>query len=207
MKADHFEILVEEPSMEAFLSELLPRLLGDRATFAIHAYQGKSDLLAKLGARLRGYAKWLPETYRIVVVVDLDNDDCRTLKRQLESEAELAGLDTRSTVESASWQVVNRIAVEELEAWYFGEWLGVRRAYPKVPTGIPNNAAYRAPDAIMGGTWEALLRILQRAGYFSGGLRKIECAREVGKQMDPLSNASPSFIVFRNALLEAVSVA
>jgi hypothetical protein len=41
MRAEHLEILAEEPSMEAFLHALLPRLLGDAASFAIHPYQGK----------------------------------------------------------------------------------------------------------------------------------------------------------------------
>ncbi len=205
MKADHLEILVEEPSMEAFLQVLLPRLLGNRATFAIHTYQGKSDLLAKLGERLRGYAKWLPERSRIVVVLDRDSDDCGVLKRHLEKEVRAAGLRSRSSSTDTSWQVVNRLAIEELEAWYFGEWSGVREAYPKVPLSIPKQAAYRCPDAIAGGTWEAFERILRRAGYFSGGLRKMECARAVAKQIDPATSTSPSFVIFRDALLEAVT--
>jgi len=205
VKADHLEILVEEPSMEAFLQELLPRLLGNRATFAIHTYQGKSDLLAKLGERLRGYAKWLPESSRIVVVIDRDSDDCGVLKQSLEKEAHAAGLRSRSSSTDAPWQVVNRLAIEELESWYFGEWSGVREAYPKVPLSIPKQAAYRCPDAIAGGTWEAFERILRRAGYFSGGLRKLECARAVGSRIDPAISTSPSFVIFRDALLEAIT--
>jgi hypothetical protein len=42
MRAEHFEILVEEPSMEAFLLELLPRLIGTRSTFTIHTHQGEN---------------------------------------------------------------------------------------------------------------------------------------------------------------------
>ena len=205
MRAKHLEILVEEPSMEAFLQELLPRLLCDQATFAIYTHQGKSDLSAKLGERLRAYAKWLPEHWRIVVIVDRDSEDCQILKQRLESEADAAGLRSRSSSADAPWQVVNRLAIEELESWYFGEWSGVRKAYPKVPLSIPKQAAYRCPDAIAGGTWEAFERILRRAGYFSGGLRKMECARAVGKQIDPAISASPSFVIFRDALLEAIT--
>lgn len=43
--------------MEAFLRGLLPRLLPAGRTFGIHPFQGKSDLLGKLEARLRGYAQ------------------------------------------------------------------------------------------------------------------------------------------------------
>lgn len=204
MRADHLVILVEELSMEAFLRELLPRLLGDRATFDVFAHQGKKDLLRKLGDRLRGYANWLPERWRIVVIVDCDNDDCRVLKRQLEKATRTANLTSRSTAGPINWQVVNRIAIEELEAWYFGEWVGVRKAYPKLQKHIPRKAPYRVPDAITNGTWEALERIFQRAGYFSGGLRKMEIARAVGREIDPALNNSASFVTFRDALLEAI---
>ena len=91
MSATHLELLVEEASMEAFLGALLPRLLPEGRTFAVHPFQGKADLLSKLHDRLRGYASWLTKEWRIVVVVDRDNDDCRRLKRRLESAASAAG--------------------------------------------------------------------------------------------------------------------
>ena len=204
MKAEHLEFLVEEPSAEAFLVELLPRLLDGRATFTIHAHQGKSDLIGKLAGRLRGYAKWLPEIARIVVLVDLDDDNCDALKQKMEQYATTAGLLTRTLAGEAPWRVVNRIAIEELEAWFFGEWTAVRNAYPGVSKSIPRQAAYRMPDAIPGGTWEALERVLRNAGYFSGGLRKMEAASAIGKYFDPALAQSPSFVVFRDAVLEAV---
>ena len=204
MKAEHFEILVEEPSMEAFLSATLPKIIGDQATFAIHVHQGKSDLLNKLGARLRAYAKWLPENIRIVVVVDRDSEECARLKSRLEKEATNAVLVTRTTSRSSVWQVVNRIAIEELEAWFFGEWAAVRFAYPRVPANIVNQAAYRQCDAIVGGTWEALERVFRKCGYFTTGIRKVEVAREVGRNFDHNACSSPSFSVFRGALSEAI---
>ena len=205
MKTEHFEILVEEPSAEAFLTEILPRLLGNRATFTIHAHQGKRDLLDKLAGRLRGYAKWLPAYARILVLIDRDNDDCKALKQQLDQISTSAGLLTRNTSGELGWQLVNRLAIEELEAWYFGEWTGVQKAYPRVPTTVPNRAAYREPDNILGGTWEALERILKRGGYFSGGLRKMEAAVAIGKHLELALSKSPSFNKFRDALLDAVS--
>jgi hypothetical protein len=203
MRAEHLEIMVEEPSMEAFLRELLPRLLGDQASFEVYPYQCKDDLLTKLPARLEGYAKWLPETWRIVVIVDRDDDACQTLKGRLERMAAAAGLRSRSAGEV--WQVVNRIVIEELEAWYFGDWEAVRTVYPRVSGSIPQVAQYRDPDEIGGGTWEAFERLLQKAGYFNNGLRKTEAARALGKQISPDRNRSRSFQVFRDALLEAVS--
>lgn len=205
MKAEHFEILVEEPSMEAFLRELLPRLLDGRATFEVHAHQGKGDLLTKLHWRLKAYSQWLPETWRIVVVVDRDRDDCMTLKQRMEQAAVDTGLLTRNRADKAPWQILNRVAIEELEAWYFGEWPGLLKNFPKAPATIPAQAKYRQPDAIAGGTWEALERILRRAGYFASGLNKMELATALGRTIDPAANCSPSFQVFRAALLEAVA--
>lgn len=200
MTVEHVEVLVEEASMEAALELLLPRLLAS-ATFMIHTHQGKRDLIAKLHRKLRAYSAWIPDTWRIVVVVDRDSDDCRELKQQLDASASHAGLTTRSAGGgTASYVVVNRLAIEKLEVWYFGDWEAVRAAYPKAPPGIPDKAAYRAPDKIKGGTWEAFLRVLQQVGYFTTGLRKIEVARAIAEHMVPSRNSSPSFCALRDAL-------
>jgi Domain of unknown function (DUF4276) len=205
MRAEHLEIHVEEPSMEAFLRALLPGLLGDRTTFKVYPYQCKQDLLGKLQSRLLGYAKWLPESWRIVIVLDCDDDNCDDLKQKMEHAASTAKLPTRAARAARAWRVVNRIAIEELEAWYFGDWDAVREVYPRVPNTIPQKAPYRDPDKIQGGTWEAFERVLQRAGYFKSGLRKTEIARSLGARMNPDRNRSHSFKVFRCALLEAVA--
>jgi hypothetical protein len=199
----HLELLVEEPSAEAFLRGLLPRLLPPNRTFEVYPFQGKQDLLDKLEARLRGYAAWLPAEWRIVVVVDRDDDDCRRLKQRMEQIANRAGLRTKRSA-SSSWQLVNRIAIEELEAWYFGDWEAVRAAFPRVSRTVPRQSRYREPDAITGGTWEAFERILQRHGYFKGGLPKIDVARVLGQHVDHTRCHSPSFVCFRDVVLEAV---
>jgi len=151
MKAEHFELLVEEPSTEAFLLAVLPGVLGDRATFVVHAHQGKHDLQKKLIPRLKGYATWLPETWRIVVLLDRDSEDCFELKKVLEEAAAAAGLRTKSQSSQSDWQLANRIAVEELEAWFFGEWSAVCLAFPKMSPTIPSHASYRHCDAVSGG--------------------------------------------------------
>ena len=202
MSVGRVEVLVEEPSAEAALEVLLPRLLGE-IPFAIHSHRGKPDLLAKLPSKLNGYAGWLPDDWRILVVVDCDAEDCRALKQSLEQVAARAGLRSRSAAGGAPpWAVVNRIAIEELEAWFFGDWPAVKAAYPRVDPGIPRKAPYRAPDRIRGGTWQALERVLQDAGYFKTGLPKIEAARAIAGHMDPATNSSPSFRAFRDAVAE-----
>jgi hypothetical protein len=89
-------------------------------------------------------------------------------------------------------------------------------AYPGIPKTLHHRQGYRDPDSIKGGTWEALERILKRAGYYAGGLLrrrvttpagyyagglpKIEAARQISACMDPERNRSRSFLVFRQAL-------
>ncbi len=205
MNAAHLEILVEEPSMEAFLRQLLPRLLAGRASFEIYPYLCKDDLLAKLPDRLRGYASWLPGDWRVIVLVDRDDDVCRQLKARLESISADASLLTRTSAGAKPWQVANRIAIEELEAWYFGDWQAVTETYQRVPASVTRKQGYRDPDDIRGGTWEAFERVLQRAGYFKTGLRKTEAARDLGGRINPARNGSRSFQVFCAALLEAAA--
>lgn len=198
-------VFVEEYSMEAALERLLPKLLGE-TEFEIRRFQCKDDLLARLPQRLAGYAAWLPETWAILVLVDRDDDDCAVLKQRLETIAADAGLLTKTAAGNGQrFQVANRIAIEELEAWFFGDWQAVRAAYPRVPENISNKAGFRDPDAIAGGTSEALERVLKRAGYFTTGLRKLECARTVALYMEPERNSSRSFQVFCGALTAAVA--
>ena len=190
--------------METALRIVLPKLLGGGITFQVYPSNGKHDLLNKLPDRMRGYRDWLPTTWRIVVVVDRDDgndEECIRLKRELEAVAQSVGLTTKTSAGDAPWQVVNRIAIEELEAWFFGDMDAVREAYPRVPQTIERRARFRNPDAIRGGTWEALEQVLQRAGYFAGGYRKLEAAREIALRMDPQRNRSHSFSVFRDTIL------
>jgi hypothetical protein len=198
---EYVEFLVEEPSTETALRSLLPTLLG-AVTFEVFAHRSKDELLKHLPVRLAGYSRrragdpWFREHARVVVVVDRDDEDCRALKRRIDTMARGVGFSTSG----ANRPLIVRIAVEELEAWYFGDWGAVCAAYPRVPPGVPRQARYRDPDGIAGGTWEAFERVMQRAGYFVGGLRKIEAAREIAARMDPSVNTSRSFQAFRNAV-------
>ncbi len=205
MPASHLEFHVEEPSMEAFLNAWLPGFLPQNCSFGVYPQRGKEALLRKIECRLRGYAKWITAEHRIVVVVDRDRDECEDLKSRLEHICERVGLQSRRAAGGPHWQVVTRIAIEELEAWYFGDWPAVRAAYPRVPENIRGQAFRLGPDAIRGGTWEAFERVLKQHGYFKQGLAKVQAATEIGKHIDPARNRSPSFAVFRDAIREAVT--
>lgn len=197
---EHVQFHVEELSMETALRALLPRVLGD-LPFDVHTYQGKRDIIAQLPHRLRALGTWLPDTHRIVIIVDRDDDDCEALREMFDAHANAASLKVRSR-SAKTWQIVNRIAIEELEAWYFGDWHAVRAAYPKVPATIPSQAKYRRPDAIAGGTWEAFERVLSGARYHAGGLQKTAAAAAIGAHMDLARNTSPSFGKLREVLEE-----
>lgn len=205
MAVDHVEVLVEEPSMEAVLRSLMPRLLGEDVTFEVYRSQCKQALLANLPSRLRGYSSWLPNSWRIVVVIDRDDEDCDLLKARLEEIARHAGLASKTSVRRGAWQVVNRIAIEELEAWFFGDVDAVRTVYPRVPDTLDGQPRYHDPDAIRGGTWEAFQRVLQRAGYFKGGLPKVKVARAIAPHMVPSRNRSHSFQIFRDTVIGMVA--
>ena len=149
----HIEFLVEEPSAEVALSNIIPKIIGHDISFAIHPHQGKQDLFKKLPGRLKGYRAWLPEDWRIVVLIDADKEDCKKLKAKLEEIAREKRLLTKSaTSGSSNFQVLNRLAIEELEAWFFGDVEALHAAYPRVPINLGKKANYRDPDTIKGGT-------------------------------------------------------
>lgn len=183
----HFEILVEEPSAEAALEILFPKLIGLEHTYRILNFGNKQTLLEELPIRLRAYAHWISPEYRIIVLVDEDRQDCRHLKNQLVQAACAVGLQDR---------VLNRIIVEELEAWWFGDVAALCTAYPRLPATLAKRRPYRDSDAITGGTWEALDRVLKRAGYKEGLFSKTVAARKITPYLDFDHNRSRSFQVF-----------
>jgi len=189
--------------MEAFLDSLLPRILGETVTFSLFQHQCKDRLLKDLPKRFAGYANYLSAGTKVIVLVDRDDDDCVELKRSIEEMAERSGLRVRSRSGRDDWQVSVRIAVEELEAWYFGEWQAITEAYHRVSPSVPSKAAFRESDAITGGTWEAFERVLKQYGYFKNGLRKIEAARAIGSRIDIDRSRSRSFQAFVDLLREA----
>jgi hypothetical protein len=51
----------------------------------------------------------------------------------------MAGLLSKSDCNDSSFQVINRIAIEEIEAWFFGYPDAIRAAYPKVSLSFEKN--------------------------------------------------------------------
>ncbi len=155
--------------------------------------------------RFKGYKQWLQwllDDFRIVVLIDEDREDCIKLKQKLEDIAVDVGLVTKTAAGTdRPFQVLNRLVIEELEAWFFGDVEAICAAYPRISPSLAQQAKYRNPDAVKGGTWEALERELKKKGYHPGGLNKLMAAREISQHMNPERNSSHSFQVFRDALL------
>ncbi|MBC3991090.1 DUF4276 family protein [Streptomyces sp. AC563] len=191
------EVLVEEESASEALKPLLARVLqGSDVQLRIRRFQGKPDLLKKLPDRLLGYAaaRRRGSDVRVVVLVDRDNDDCATLKKDLDRFARQAGLTPRVDADNAGcFDVLNRIAIRELESWYFGDWDAVRKAFPKVAKEAPR--AYRAnPDLPAGKASDVFEKILSSSGVRIAS--KPEWGRRIGPRLSVEENRSPSFHAF-----------
>jgi len=201
----HIEFLLEEPSTEAVLGKILPKILSDDVSFYFHIFEGKDDLLNKLSDRLRGYRQWIPDDWRIIVLIDEDRRGCRALKEKLERTAHEARFVTKSSASpNGYFQVVNRLAIEELEAWFFGDVEALHAAYPRIPESLQYQARYRDPDAILGGTYEALERLLVESNYYTDKLLKTKMAQDIASHMEPSRNRSKSFQVFVEGLKACV---
>lgn len=109
-----------------------------------------------------------------------------------------------SAAPDKDFQVVNRIAIEELEAWFFGDIEALRAAYPKIPKNLQFKARFRNTDAIQGGTSEALSDLLIQKNYFTGRIHKPTVAHNIARHMEPSRNRSKSFQVFLDGLKACV---
>ena len=202
----HIEFLLEEPSAEETLKAILPKILSNDVTVGFVVFEGKDDLLNNLPVRLRGY-QWIPDDWRIMVLIDEDRRDCRELKAELERAAHEANFVTKSNAPSSGdFQIVNRLAIEELEAWFFGDIEALYAAYPRISRNLHAKAKFRNPDAVPGGTSEALERLLKQKNYYTPKerLRKPEIAQNIAPHMEPNRNKSKSFQVFVEGLKACV---
>lgn len=215
----HLEILVEDASGLTLLETLVPKILGEQGaphTWRLLSYKGVGNipkglkatgdpaariLLDRLPALLRGYAK-TPGVDALVVVLDSDRRDCKDLLAELHAlQADCASQST----------VLFRLAIEELEAWYFGDQQAILAAYPRAKQQIFRGYAQ---DSICG-TWEFLaealypggMKAVRKSGWPLPGQLKHEWARAIGPHMDIERNQSPSFGKLRDGLRRLVQSA
>ncbi|WP_375433880.1 DUF4276 family protein [uncultured Hymenobacter sp.] len=196
----HIEFLLEEPSAEAALNILLPKLLPPDATWNCYPHRGKTDLLQRLPGRLKTYTHQFPHQPELRVVILMDADtDCRQRKVELEKVVADAGLPTKTTaLPGQPFRIITRLAIQELEAWFLGDRTAIQTAYPRVRpqhfSGLPHD-----PDTIAD-TWGTLWRVLQEGGYYKAGKAKVEWAETIAPHLDPKQNRSVSFQYFCQGL-------
>lgn len=198
----HVEFLLEEPSAEAALNQLLPRLLPASDTWHCVPHRGKDQLLLRLPGLLKNYARRLarePEL-RLVLLMDADAD-CRKVKIQLEALVAAAGILTKTSAPAGQpFRVLTRLAVTELEAWFLGDREAIQAAYPRVHAHH-FKGLQRDPDTIRD-AWETLHRVLQKGGYYLTSKAKVEWAESIARHLDPnpAQNDSASFKYFCEGL-------
>lgn len=198
MTVRRLEVLVEEPSAKVALDILLKKMVSGTTRFAVRDFGSKHKLLRVLPERLAGYAKRIQagEDLRILVLVDKDSDDCEALKNRLEGGAVGCGLATKSRPDvQGRFHVVNRIVVEELESWFIGDPVALRKAFPKLPPAN-SKGIFARPDNQGNRAWENLHRFLKKHGIFRNSYPKIEAARKIAPHIDLARNRSPSFRQF-----------
>jgi hypothetical protein len=164
----HLEFLVEDQSGKVLLKKLIPRILGEQGqphTWNLHSYKGigripqnlnhqadpsKRILLDRLPQILKGYGQ-TPGYDAVVVVLDSDRRNCQEFLQELK--------DLLRNSQPAP-QTLFRLAIEEIEAWYFGDRTALLKAYPKAKKGILEK--YKQ-DSICG-TWELLANAIHAGG-------------------------------------------
>lgn len=213
----HIEILVEDASGKVLLESLLPRIIGrfgEPHTWRIVAYKGighipknlqtsgdpaRRILLDQLPRLLRGLGK-TPGIDAVVVVLDADQRNCVDFLAELKALA--AGCNPPSNT-------MFRLAIEEIEAWYFGDSQALADAYPTVKREVLR----RYQQDSVCGTWERLAdavypggsSAVNKAGWPLPGQLKHEWARKIGPLLDPDRNVSPSFGKLRDGLRRLVA--
>ena len=208
-----FEFLVEGQAELTTLSILMKCIIGDYNQPHIHKHRGigkipddptvlpnRNDhtLLHNLPSKLRAYGAEEQDDLIVVVLVDLDDrEDCKLFKTELTDLLKYCRRKPRCLF---------RIAIEELEAWFFGDQSALKKAYPDTRQQILNE--YKQDS--QSGTWEMLAEVI-----YPGGLRalsqhgkrsvrileqKVEWARNISPHLDVDNNNSKSFQVFRDGI-------
>ncbi|HMS04254.1 MAG TPA: hypothetical protein PKD73_00435 [Burkholderiaceae bacterium] len=190
------EVLLEGASDEPVLRHVLGRHFGleEERHFRLHAHQGKGvldpnpvarpqphrrGLLHQLPAKLRGFGKSLPEHALVLVVIDVDDEDCRDLLRRL--------LVLWQAIEPRP-RVLFRLAIEETESWFLAEPAAVSRAFPKADTRAIQRV--RVDDVV--GAWERLAEALNINVRHVTGRDKYRWAEAIAPHLTLNPPLSPS---------------
>jgi len=215
----HIEFLVEDSSGATLLKVIIPKIIGefnDPHTWNIHEYKGLGNKIPKglnpaIDAQKRILLDQLPKLFRgfgrtpgvdaVIVVVDTDKRNCTEFLAELHELLEKCDPKPNNTL--------FRLAVEEIEAWYFGDNDAVLTAYPKAKKKVLESYI---SDSVCD-TWEHLANAvhpkgaaaIKKAGWPSSGQLKHEWAEKISPHMNIDRNDSPSFRKFVEGLRRITS--
>lgn len=190
------EVLTEGASDVPVVREVLVRQFGlnEHVDFRIHPHCGRGNmptnplaqpdskhrgLFDQLPAKLRGFGKYMDEQYLVLVLVDVDNDDCKQLLAGL--HALLHSLPIRPP------RVMFRLAIEETESWFLADSNAIKKAFPNAKLGLIQNIA---PDARVG-AWEKLAECLGHKAS-NGAPKKTHWAEQIAPHLNFDAPFSPS---------------
>ncbi len=213
----HFEILAEDQSGKRMLDILIPKIIGDKHTFKVRAYQGigriPRNLTSSTNARNRLLLDQLPRLLRgygntfanysanypavVILVCDLDDKCLKAFREEL-----FTVLDTCNPKPETRFC----IAIEEGEAWLLGDIPAIKDAYLNAKDDVLN----RYENDSICGTWERLADAvfrgganrLKKEGWRSVGREKSAWAERITPHMNVDINKSPSFCYFRTKIRE-----
>ncbi len=214
----HLEVLVEDASGKILLDYLLPKILGEQGenhTWRIHNYKGvgrlpknlqtsgdpaKRILLEQLPKLLRGYGR-TPGIDAVVVVLDNDKHNCVQFLNELANL--LASCDPAPNT-------LFRLAIEEVEAWYFGDRHALLAAYPQAKVRVLDEYVQ---DSLCD-TWEKLAdaihpggrSAIKKIGWPKSGEVKCRWAEKIGPRMIVEHNYSQSFRKLYDGLLRLTGI-
>jgi len=167
---------LEEPSAEAMLDGLLPKIVPEGITWRTIVFEGKQDMEKRLVKRLQGHQN--PEA-RFVILRDKDSGDCIIIKNRLREKCLQAGKP----------DTLVRIACHELESWYLADLAAVEKGLNL--SGLArrqNQRLFRNPDQTPNPAYE-----LQRIAPV---YQKLSGSRAIAPYLDMDNNRSRSFSVF-----------
>jgi hypothetical protein len=167
---------LEEPSAEAMLQGLLPRILPTTITPRFVVFEGKQDLEKQLLRKIRGYR--VPGAC-FVVMRDKDIGDCHIIKRKL----------SEICIEAGKGNTVIRIACHEIESWYLADLAAVEIGLDQQNlVQLQNKPMYSNPDDYPTPS-KTLLKIVP-------SYQKVTGSRAIGPHLNPYNSRSNSFKVF-----------
>lgn len=190
------EVLTEGASDVPVVREVLVRHFGmsEDVDFRIHPHRGRGDLptnplvqpdpkhrglFDQLPAKLRGFGKYMDEQCLVLILVDVDNDDCVQLLAEL--NALLQSLPCKPP------RVLFRLAIEETESWFLADSSAIKKAFPSAKLGLIQNIA---PDSRVG-AWEKLAECLGHKPS-NGAPKKTHWAAQIAPHLNLDTPFSPS---------------